>query len=106
MNDGRSRYSVASVDNSPANPPQSRRHRKRIDSYRLPPRQFVPDLVVFSMVSSAQRNYVFIARFASQSPRLSKSKMMRVGRGTPAKQTGLQANKLQMGLVSIATGLG
>jgi len=106
MNDGRNRYSECLSTIPPANPPQSQGHRKRIGSYRLPPRQFVPDLVVFSMVSSAQRNYVFITRFASQSPRLSKSKMMRVGRGTPANQTGLQANKPQMGLVSIATELG
>src|SRR4051812_32048083 len=85
--------------------PQSLRDRQGIEIVFCPPIALVPEPVNLPMVATAERHRELIAHLASKRPRLRKPKMVRIGRLTPTKETGLRGDELQVSLVAIAARL-
>ena len=73
--------------------PQPLRCVQRIDIELLPPCEFVAALVKLAMMKPAERHGKFVTHFAPECPLFSKPKVMRIGRGAPAGQTGLGAHE-------------
>jgi hypothetical protein len=66
---------------------------QRIDIEVLPPQEFVTALVKLAMMKPAEWDGEFVTHFAPECPLFSKPKVMRIGRGAPAGQTGLGAHE-------------
>jgi hypothetical protein len=73
--------------------PQPLRRVERIDIEVLPPQEFVTALVKLAMMKPAEWDGEFVTHFAPQCPLFSKPKVMGIGRGAPAGQTGLGAHE-------------
>jgi hypothetical protein len=73
--------------------PQLVRGVQRIDIEVLPPFAFVAAVVKLAMMKPAEWDGEFVTDFAPECPLFSKPKMMGIGRGAPADQTGLGAHE-------------
>jgi len=73
--------------------PQPLRGVERIDVEVSPPQEFVTALVKLAMMKPAEGDGEFVTHFPPECPLLSKPKVMRIGRGAPAGQTGLGAHE-------------
>jgi hypothetical protein len=71
--------------------PQPLRCVQRIDIEVLPRCAFVTAPVKLAMMEPAEWNGEFVAHFAPECPLFSKPKVMGIGRGATAGQTGLGA---------------
>jgi hypothetical protein len=74
-------------------PPQPLRCVQRIDIEVLPPCAFVATPVKLAMMEPAEWDGEFVAHFAPECPLFSKPKVMRIRRGAPADQTGLDGHE-------------
>ena len=74
--------------------PQSGGDGERFDIQALPPIQLGRGAVELTMVSTAERNGVFVADFGPQCWRLGKAQMMRIGWLPAADQAGLLGDEL------------
>jgi hypothetical protein len=80
--------------------PQPLRFCLRIDSANLPPEFFLASVVEGPMMHEAERNCPLVAHFASQSPRLRETQMMRVAWDSRANKTRERGNIAQVIRVS------
>ena len=69
--------------------PQPVRRVQRIDLEVLPPTEFVTPPVKLAMMKPAEWDGEFITHFTPECPLFSKPKVMGIGRGATAGQTGL-----------------
>jgi hypothetical protein len=96
------------LDSSPArgvesgSRPQFTSYCDRIDLVGLPPSGFVTASVQRAMVTSAQRDGVFVAHSTADSPWLSKTEMMGVRRPSAADQAWLRRNEPEVRAITVA----
>ena len=69
--------------------PQPLRRVQRIHVEVLPPTEFVTPPVKLAMMKPAEWDGEFVTHFAPECPLFSKPKVMGIGRGATAGQTGL-----------------
>jgi hypothetical protein len=73
-----------------------------IDAGRLPPSLLVAGTMDSAVMRAAERDGVFVARFAAERPRLQVAKMMRIGLFAAADETRLLGNITKVLPVTIA----
>ena len=71
----------------------------------MPPADLISSLVKLLVVVTTERHGELVADFQTQSPRLRKPQMMRVGRELPADEARLRSNEPQMVFVTKPLGL-
>jgi len=76
--------------------PQRARDFQWLNPMASPPRLLVARLMQLIVVDGAERDRELIAHLAAHGPRLSKAQVMGVRRGSPANQTGLLADDLEV----------
>ena len=91
--------------NAPRRNPKHPRSRDGIDSPPLPPGDFVSEVMVVTMMRSAQGNCELVADLASHRARLGEAKMVGVGRTSAANQTWMRRDEFEMALVAMPAGL-
>ena len=69
--------------------PKALRRVQRTDIELLPPTEFVTPPVKLAMMKPAEWDGEFVTHFAPECPLFSKPKVMGIGRGATAGQTGL-----------------
>lgn len=79
---------------------------QRINLEFLPPRHLIARLMELPVMATTEGDSELITDFHTQSSRLRKTQVMRVGRLTCADQAGLRRNKLQMRFVAKPLWLG
>jgi hypothetical protein len=80
--------------------------RQRINARVLPPSSFVANAMNGPMMRSAQGHGEFVANLLSESAWLDEPDVVRIGRFSPAQQTGLLPDKSQMIFVALPGSLG
>ena len=83
--------------------PQSCGNEMRVDTNPVPPCGFVAAAVDLAMVNTAERHRELVAHFATERPRLRRSKMMGIRGLTATDKAGLRGNKLTMRFVADAS---
>src|SRR5262245_45635908 len=78
----------------------------RIDASILPPGGFIAYAVHQSMMDSTERHCEFVARLATQGPRLQVAQMVGVGRLAATEEAGLLGDVAKVRLVAITAGSG
>ena len=78
----------------------------RIDAGILPPGGFIAYAVHQAMMDATEWDREFVARLATQGPRLQEPKMMRVGRFATTEEAGLLGDIAKVRLVAITAGSG
>ena len=86
--------------------PQSLGNRERINLEIFPPGYFISSLMQLPMVTAAERDSELITDFQTDRSWLRKSKMMRIGRLSPADEARLRCNEFEMCLVTEPFGFG
>ena len=90
---------------SPCRHPEHPRCGDGINSPPLPPGDFVAEAMVVLMVRLAQRHGEFVADLAPHCALLGEPQMMGISRASPAHQARLRCHELEMGFVTMPTGL-
>ncbi len=90
---------------TPRRNPKLPRDLHGIDRRTSPPGLLVAKAMVVPVVSSTQRDREFVADLASHRARLSEPQMVGVSRASPANQTRLRCNELEVRFIAMPTRL-